>query len=121
MEVRRARIYWRCQIAGWFTYLGLWLLPAICASDPALIAPGRLVLGSACQAVISIAWTHAAVRRPRQPGDAARRSPGDRRALGAGGGRAMRAVIVDDERLARNELRRAAMASPCSSGSTPRV
>jgi hypothetical protein len=58
MEAKRARIYWLCQFAGWFVYLGLWLLPAVYATDQPQTSAGPLVLAFAAQAVISIAWTH---------------------------------------------------------------
>ena len=48
MDTRRARVYWTCQLAGWFVYDGLWLLPRFYAGDSTISAP-RLILGSAIQ------------------------------------------------------------------------
>jgi signal transduction histidine kinase len=57
VDTGRARVYWTCQLAGWFVYDGLWLLPRLAFGDDATSAP-RLLLGSAIQSVIAIAWTH---------------------------------------------------------------
>lgn len=57
VDIRRARVYWSCQLAGWFVYNGLWLLPRLYFGDDTIPA-SRLVLGSAIQSVIAIAWTH---------------------------------------------------------------
>jgi hypothetical protein len=57
VDTRRARVYWTCQLAGWFVYDGLWLLPRFFVGDSPVSVP-RLILGSAIQSVIAIAWTH---------------------------------------------------------------
>jgi hypothetical protein len=61
VDSKRTRIYWLCQFAGWFTYIGLWLVPAIYVGDPTELRPStaRMLAGSAIQGLIAIAWTHA--------------------------------------------------------------
>lgn len=58
MDAKRTRIYWLCQLVGWFTYTGFWLVQAL-YSGPAGVAPVQLVAVSGGSTLLSIAWTHA--------------------------------------------------------------
>ncbi|HET7506118.1 MAG TPA: histidine kinase [Kofleriaceae bacterium] len=56
MDAKRTRIYWLCQLAGWFTYNGFWVVPTLSTDDrPA----GRVLITGAYTALVSIALTHA--------------------------------------------------------------
>jgi two-component system, LytTR family, sensor kinase len=57
VDARRARVYWTCQLAGWFVYNGLWLLPGLYTGERRISA-ALLVLGSAIHSVLAIAGTH---------------------------------------------------------------
>ena len=57
VDPRHARRYWTCQLAGWFIYDGLWLLPGFYTGET-IIPVGKVVLGCVIQSIIAIAWTH---------------------------------------------------------------
>ncbi|HSR98254.1 MAG TPA: histidine kinase [Kofleriaceae bacterium] len=57
VDDRHARRYWTCQLAGWFIYDALWLLPGFSTGET-IVPVGRVLLGCVIQSVIAIAWTH---------------------------------------------------------------
>src|SRR5690349_16154239 len=57
VDDRHARRYWTCQLAGWFIYDALWLLPGFSTGET-IVPVGRVALGCVIQSVIAIAWTH---------------------------------------------------------------
>jgi len=58
VNARRARIYWLCQLAGWFTYQSAWLLPSLFMTDAAGVPMSARVVNATFGAVISIGATH---------------------------------------------------------------
>jgi hypothetical protein len=56
--VRRTRIYWLCQIAGWVTYEAAWLVPQLAMPDPGPLSMGRLAIGAMEAALLAIVASH---------------------------------------------------------------